>query len=702
MAHAAKRIAGLSQDAEMMARASMQTLQKNSRAILCALATLLCASCLTEATVLQQPDPGTAPNGQDDLGGSLSTTPTIVSDGRPTACLHTVQKVDLATHDKLDLLFVVDDSSSMAGAQAALNVQLPRLLNTLMTGHRDALDEHPFPAIRDLHVGVVSSDMGTPGVNFGNCRADGGDDGRLQHTPHGERCDPSYPRFLSYGTVGKNGPASDFAKFIDDVACVATLGTSGCDFQQPLEAPLKALSPATPTEASGIVLPDPQTFVSFNPEGRHGWGDVSEDLGGNLGFLRNDPAEGLSMIAIVVLTDHDDCSVRSAEHLSPASDEDINLRCFNHKEFLYDVKQRYYDGLRALRPGHEDLVMFAGIVGVPADTVDAVARNFDFSDAISRDAFYDSILNDARMQEEIDPQSEAGSGSGKLKPSCERQVEGASQPSAAYPPRRIVELAKLFGENGIVQSICQDDFAPAMDAITDLLAPKSGETCLPNQLTRQHDGRVPCELTWELPKAAIPGSSTPTTCDSLPFLKPVADGRAATHAAGGNNCKVTQLAVDDGDIVDRAPPSGDGWFYDDHTDELRAGCPMDRPHRIAFSPTAKPPAGVTVRLECQTAISAVPSKQNGTTALKQPEIGSPCGPMPEQSAITGDAACVVQRADATLDESMFCHPNMLACVRSCESDLDCPSGWLCDSRPETLNETRGLSYCVNPTCTAWN
>jgi hypothetical protein len=279
-----------------------------------------------------------------------------------------------------------------------------------------------------------------------------------------------------------------------------------------------------------------------------------------------------------------------------------------------------------------------------------------------------------------------------LIPSCTREAEGESQPSVAYPPRRIVELAKLFGENGMVQSICQDDFMPAMKAITEVLATRLGAKCLPNVLRRHADGRVPCDVLWELPKVAIPGSGAPTACDDLPFLQPIA---GATNAAGGQNCKLTQLAIDD---ESQSAPAGDGWFYDDYTDELKVTCRNDQPQRIAFSPNAKPPAGVKVRLDCQATISPIPNQDNKTAAVKQPEIGSACGPLPNQSALTGDDACAVQRRDGTTDTAMFCHPNLLACVRGCQDNRECPSGWSCDSRPETLRETGNRAYCVNPNC----
>jgi hypothetical protein len=134
--------------------------------------------------------------------------------------------------------------------------------------------------------------------------------------------------------------------------------------------------------------------------------------------------------------------------------------------------QRYVKGYRALHEGNEQLVVYAAIVGVPPDLVDASARaNVRFDDPISRNAYYDKILSDPRMIETPDPTRPPGNGN--LKPSCFTATGGW-----AYPPVRMVQLAKELGPNAIVQSICQDDFAPALDAIIDKLGERLGEACV--------------------------------------------------------------------------------------------------------------------------------------------------------------------------------------------------------------------------------
>jgi hypothetical protein len=409
-------------------------------------------------------DGGGAPSAQQDAG----RTDAPEDDAGPE------EHVPPGPIDKVDLLFVVDNSNSMSAKQASLKEALPGFIQALTTGMRASGEPSGYPALRDLHVGVVSTDMGIAGVEFSGCHADGGDDGRLQHTPHGTDCQSSYPEFLSFDA----GANADSAQLARDFGCIATLGTGGCGFEQSLEAPLKALWPSVYVNSAGkTVTPNPITFLSTTAEGTLGRGDLPAAQGGNLGFLRNDPSDP-SLIALILLSDEDDCSVRTTEILRPPSQlpndspyrsQDVNLRCFYNHDKLFDVQQRYLRGFRMLRTDPRRVV-FAAIAGVPADLVDKAARSaVDLKDEGARDSWYEKILNDARMQEVVDPSTLPGTGTGNLVPSCNRMDPAAHLDFTAAPPRRIVQLAKLFGAQGIVQSICQDDFAPATDAVVDLI-----------------------------------------------------------------------------------------------------------------------------------------------------------------------------------------------------------------------------------------
>jgi hypothetical protein len=378
--------------------------------------------------------------------------------------------------DKVDLLFMVDNSGSMKEEQAALRAQFPRLIRALTTGDID--DDGiggDFAPATDLHLGVVSSDIGLAGVTNAaslNCPA-AGDDGRLLHAamdPLVQGCKQDYPTFLTYQT-----PDSDPEMLAKDFGCIASLGTKGCGFEQQLEAALKALWPSRDGDGMPNMAPTGGPFLAdaeTDAGASSGHGD-----GANEGFLRNDVAAGTSLIAIVLVTDEEDCSSANTHHFTPSADlpsddplrrtmyfEHPNLRCFENKANLWPI-ERYVEGFKALRPGQDERVMFAAIAGVPPRAVDASAlAAVDFSDAQQRERFYAGILNSPEMTETVDPATATVRGSGNLRPSCQ------SARGVAYPPRRIVEVARGFGANGVVQSICDDDLGQAVDAITSMIA----------------------------------------------------------------------------------------------------------------------------------------------------------------------------------------------------------------------------------------
>ncbi|MFI5308199.1 MAG: hypothetical protein ACHQ53_12640, partial [Polyangiales bacterium] len=155
----------------------------------------------------------------------------------------------------------------------------------------------------------------------------------------------------------------------------------------------------------------------------------------------------------------------------PLAMQGMNLRCHYNKKALYPV-ERYVNGLHALRPGNEDLVVFAAITGVPPDLVDAKALSkVDFTNAQQRDAFYQRLLNDSRMREVVVDHGTADFSDDTLEHSC------MSSGGTADPPIRIVQAAKGFGAGGIVQSICQADFTPALDLIVEKLGSRLATRC---------------------------------------------------------------------------------------------------------------------------------------------------------------------------------------------------------------------------------
>ena len=557
-----------------------------------------------------------------------------------------INKVRVTTVDKIDLLFLVDNSNSMIEEQNSLVQQFPRLIQTLASGMvRNSAGEvtRTFPAVGSLQVGVVDSDMGSGGFLVPTCAdSNFGDDGILRTSGNTAiaGCSPSYPPFLQFQR-GTDDPAT----FAADFTCVAALGTGGCGFEQHLEAVLKALTPST----SSI------TFAM----GTRGHGDVE-----NNGFLRPD-----SLLGIVVVGDEDDCSASEGDLFNQSSARymgDLNLRCFQFPGAVYPVDDRYVAGLLALRAGNHELLVFADIGGVPTDLV-ADPNAIDYA----------AILADPRMQEAPDPTMPS-----RLTPSCNVPGRGL-----AFPPRRLVQVAQgldALGAGAVVQSICQEDFTGAIDAIINKLADVLGGTCLPRALNPDSTGNVNCKVV-----EVLPTTGSFTTCDQLAdvgrsFLRSEADSAGVEHQV----CEVAQLTPNRATSPIVAP-GGVGWYYDDFstgTGSVADRC-ADHPQRIAFSTRAEPKTGVLVRLECLQPVSS--------TAVGTVGLGTPCG---SGSGIDCTASSV---------PNLFCNAASNTCTMTCSSDADCAGGGLggfvcSDSEGQHKcgepDAAGGDCFCLNPTC----
>jgi hypothetical protein len=352
-----------------------------------------------------------------------------------------------------DLLFVVDDSNSMGEEQLALRREFPRLIEKLVSGDHDRDGKPDHATADDLHIGVVSSNLGGHGRTIG-CMGDG-DDGLLLSIGNRARdssleCAGGYPTFLSY----RDG-SPELPKLASDFGCIAALGTAGCGFEQHLESALKALWPADDLRL---------TFMAnFQAEVTTGHGNRA-----NAGFVRTLARGYAASLVVVVVADEDDCSTSEPAIFSqepvdagnPFGATPVNLRCHDYADRLLPL-ERYLFGYRNLGSAR---VVFAGIVGVPVDLVDTAARaKVDFADARARDAYYDGLLADPRMQERPDLESDVGSGPRQLEEACKSTL------GRAAPARRFVTLAKRFGANALIQSICGDSFGPPLDRVVETI-----------------------------------------------------------------------------------------------------------------------------------------------------------------------------------------------------------------------------------------
>jgi hypothetical protein len=236
----------------------------------------------------------------------------------------------------------------------------------------------------------------------------------------------------------------------------------------------------------------------------------------------------------------------------------------------------------------------------------------------------------------------------QLPPLCDPTAQTKQIAAKAYPTARELLLAKLMGRQGFVSSLCPINvtpstgndltdplfgYNPAVNGIVDRLKVSLSNQCLPQTLTQDSSGAVPCLILLQLAQQGAPGlcenpgnacdpqrgllgpgvvpagASAPTLTQDI--LNKFCEGAEAQYqgdagAAGDPStypvCALAQLTptLNPGDFnAGSCAGSNDpGWCY--VTGAAAKGCPR----AILFSP--EPPAGSTVSLQCiENAVSVV-------------------------------------------------------------------------------------------------
>jgi hypothetical protein len=238
----------------------------------------------------------------------------------PTAIPPTAQQ---ARADKIDLLFVIDDSGSMRDKQLILARALPdlvdRLINPLCVDPATltpatsqpggALAACPagtlreFNSVQDLHIGVVSTSLGgvgSPSCGVGYSASPSNDHGHLRGPKSGSGVARGYLAW-DPGQVGTPPGEKDPAALRTAVRSLVALGEGGCPYEMPLEGMYRFL-----------IEPDPYAQVTITDcAGANGSERCAVQQGTDMAllaqrksFLRQD-----SLVAIVILTDENDCSL---------------------------------------------------------------------------------------------------------------------------------------------------------------------------------------------------------------------------------------------------------------------------------------------------------------------------------------------------------------------------------------------------------
>jgi hypothetical protein len=397
----------------------------------------------------------------------------------------------------LDLIFMIDNSPSMAKKQDKLKAQFPKLIDAL----KDPLDG----TLPDLRVAILDSDLGTGGAyssgscgpNTSNGNNNYGDLGKFQMR-NATACGVtnSNALWLEYG----NGQAVNYAGDINTVfTCLASnLGTMGCGEEHSL-----------------------QTFEFALVAG--GIGNESQHT-----MLR--PGAYLGM---VLLTDEDDCSAATNDGLFGDKDtlrgESASLRCATRSHAcnganLADATAPGYpttaafsspfsscvartdacpnateggsvtdtsvptacsplksvkhmaDEIKTLKNRPSDQIFIAGIFGWPLSDADLATATYKIApvpNPNTADTAHPQVYDYWPVC--YDPNHP---------PSNPDVVTGFDTDAAAWGATGGLRLSAFideFGDNGVKFSICQPDYSAAMSKIGGTLSKKLQNLCVPSR-----------------------------------------------------------------------------------------------------------------------------------------------------------------------------------------------------------------------------
>jgi len=354
----------------------------------------------------------------------------------------------------LDLLFMIDSSSSMRLSQTNLTTNFPMFM--------DALKNLPG-GLPNVHVAVISSDMGAKD-GIPGCTAIG-DAGKFHFAPTGTCTSTTLQNgatFISNVGGAANYTAADISTVF---SCIAALGDQGCGFERQFASVLRALG------ADGMPAPAE-----------------------NAGFLRSD-----ALLAIVMVTNEDDCSARAGidlyefatnKLLSSELGPPTNYRC---NEFGH-----LCDGVRPprLAPGGDAnvTVMLSNCSSAECDgslipAAEFAARIKALKTAPASEIMVAAITGPATpytVRWKTAPAADSGPWP-EIMHSCT-----APDGSFADPAVRITDGVAAFGANGAVYPICDTNFGPSLQQ----LAARIGTLLAAGGGTGGSAGRIPnCAMT---------------------------------------------------------------------------------------------------------------------------------------------------------------------------------------------------------------
>lgn len=437
-------------------------------------------------------------DGHQPIDAGIDAPPDSSIDGGVDP-LKVVAEIPATPNRDLDLLFVIDDSPSMQDKQANLAANFPAFINVLSS----------LPGgLPNLHLGVISTDMGTKGteapplgtnvgqVGNGGCGGAGKNGNLLTNGA------PVSGTFISDTKASDGSRLRNYTGTLDSVfAQMARLGAGGCGFEQPLSAMKAALD--------------------NNPA--------------NAGFLR--PS---ALLGVVFLTDEDDCSIKTPSMFGPDSATLGPLQSFRCTRF----------GVTCSVGGTTSDAM--NQVGAKSGCTGTTGAMF-MTDVAPFATFLKTLKGDTRLVVTaaimgtttpfaVELRTPPGGGTAMAAVAHSCTYTGAQGLEVADPPARIKQFLDLFPNANASETICQRNLSGSLGVIGQLASRGIGAPCIavpladvdPNTPGAQHQcvvEEIVGTVVTPIPACGAPPcwrfETDAATCTEASHLKLVVDRASA-------------------------------------------------------------------------------------------------------------------------------------------------------------------------------
>ena len=353
------------------------------------------------------------------------------------------KEIPVTLNRNVDLLFVVDDSPSMLDKQLNIKNNFPKFIEVLETIQG---------GIPDVHIGVVSTDLGTKGTQdaaagppigqIGNGGCSGtGKNGNLQVGAAGT----DLQNGAVYISDIKQSDGTRLKNYNGDLATVfgklASLGAGGCGFEQHLFAMRRAL----------------------------------ENNPANATFLRPD-----AFLAVIFIADEDDCTFSKSSLLGPESAAMGPLQSFRCNRFGHKC---------AVGGRTEQEMNTVGTKGqcAPNEESQFLEKVGSFVEFLKKVKDDPNKIIVAGIMGAIEPyqvelRPPPGGGAPQLAVAHSCSYTGSIGLEVADPPTRIKFFLDQFPNRSTFTEICQQDLSGGLQLIAQLLKAVIGDPCIGGRL----------------------------------------------------------------------------------------------------------------------------------------------------------------------------------------------------------------------------